>query len=279
MYRIFEWIFFSETCIHWLEKPESSSTWFTRRESPIWMKWCICSIDLEMQMWSSSYSCHADTPEHFSFSDLISLGDEDLRKVEICWVECRLCPIPRYIIVTDNDIFVPCGISLSDSYDHSVRYREYWCPDWCSYIDTEMTSVMLFVVQSIASHVQYCIGISEYRCSLWARCAICDWECIIERYREIFADRNVFESFGFILICWFGPVWYIGNRHDRTIEWIWYDLAIRITSCFHIRDPYLFHSDCAREYTVTYPDECDTTREYFWVSVHKMRNLFLYSAS
>ena len=97
--------------------------------------------------------------------------------------------------MANDDIFVSCGICFVCPYHDTIGNRENWCSDGSSYIDSIMASIVLLVVESIASHIGGEVGIVENRRCLRDIRRISEGQCIVEGNGYIVTDRDIFESF------------------------------------------------------------------------------------
>jgi hypothetical protein len=159
--------------------------------------------------------------------------------------------------MADDDVSIAGTICLDRTYDDSVRDREYWCPDRSPDIDTDMTPVILPVVESIAPHMPSDVGIAGYHSVLAPTRILLESELIVERDWEILRYGYIFEPLCLVGILWLGPIRDIGDRHRRPIEWITHDPTIAISSSVHIWYPDLVYRDSHTEETIGHPDSDD----------------------
>lgn len=62
----------------------------------------------------------------------------------------------------DHDDLISSGIGLKCPDDHPICDREYGSSHRSSDIDTDVTSIVFFVVEPVASHIGCEVGVPEY---------------------------------------------------------------------------------------------------------------------
>jgi hypothetical protein len=83
------------------------------------MKWCIRGIDLQVKMWSGRDAGYSDSSQHIALSDLGSLGDNDLREMEVGRVEGHDFSTHWDIVMADDDKLIAGTIGFGRT-DHNT---------------------------------------------------------------------------------------------------------------------------------------------------------------
>ena len=231
----------------------SSSIWFCRCKVPVWMKWRIACIYLEMKMGCCGYTWHSNPPDHISFSNFCSFFYEYFREMKVSGINSCFYTINHHSIMSYDDKPISGTICFDSSYYNSICNSKNRCTDRGTNIDTEMSSDIFPIVELIISHIWCYISIMEDCGSLFWIICVKKSNRIIEWNLKVFAYRDIFKTFTFILICTLCPIWNIRNRHNSTIKWIGYYFCIRICPRFHIGYPDLLDSYSYSKNAVTRP--------------------------
>lgn len=231
-----------------------------------------------MQMRSCRYTADPDTSDHISFFHDTSFPYTDFRKMQITWVVCFFLASCSYSMAY-YDKPISRSVCFYSTHYNTICYRKYWCSDGSPYIYTEMSSYVFLIIEFIVSHIGSDVGIVEYsRCFRWIF-GIPQSKCIIWGSWYVFWYVDTFEPFWFILVCSFGPVRYIGNRHDSTVERIRVNIVITSWFGVHVRNPNLAYGYSTCEHAVGNPDDHEWSWEPFLVDDHSGNLYFPISIS
>lgn len=145
-------------------------------------------------MWSGGDTSHADTSEHFSFPDFHAFYHYDLREVQIARIQSSSSSVVGSVVMSDNDIAIPGGISLIYSDDDSVGDREYGSSEGSTDVYSWVSTISFLIVKSIISHVDNRIRILEkspFFSGIWSK----KFGGIIFWCGNKFSNVDFFESF------------------------------------------------------------------------------------